>query len=105
MAQTKDLLTRLADAGEEALNRLGDAPGMDRMLGFANSTRDRLDELTRRVRGIEALEARVTKLEKQVQALSGTTPSGKRSAAKRAPAKRAPAKRGSAAKTGPGSPG
>src|SRR5205823_12010640 len=72
MAQRKDLLSRLADAGEEALNRLGDAPGMDRVTAFANSTRDRLDELTRRVRGIEALEERVAKLERQVATLSGT---------------------------------
>jgi hypothetical protein len=94
MAQTKDLLTRLADAGEDALNRLSDAPGMDRMLGFANSTKDRLDELTKRVRGIEQLEKRVAKLEKQVAAIAGTAPSSsKRAPAKRSAAKRAPAKR------------
>ena len=89
MAQTKDLLTKLADAGEDALNRLSDAPGMDKMLGFANSTNDRLDELTKRVRGIEKLESRVAKLEKQIATLSG----GKRAPAKRSAAKRSPAKR------------
>ena len=47
----KDLLTRLADAGEEALNRLTDGATVDRMTAFATSTRDRLDELTKRVRG------------------------------------------------------
>ena len=62
----KDLLTRLADAGEEAIGKLGDAPGMERMLGFANSTRDRLDELTRRVRGLEELERRVVRLEERL---------------------------------------
>ena len=99
MAKRKDLLSRLADAGEDALNRLGDAPGMDRVTAFANSTRDRLDELTKRVRGVEALEARVAKLEKQVAALSGTktTASRKRSTATR--------KRSSTAKTGGASPG
>ena len=98
MAQLKDLLGRLADAGEEALNRLGDAPGMDRVTAFANSTRDRLDELTKRVRGIEALETRVAKLEKQVAALSGAkAPARKRTTAAR--------KRSSTAKTGGSSPG
>jgi BMFP domain-containing protein YqiC len=93
MAKRKDLLSRLADAGEEALNRLGDAPGMDRVTAFANSTRDRLDELTKRVRGIEALESRVAKLEKQVAALSGAkAPARKRTTA--------PRKRSSTAKTG-----
>jgi hypothetical protein len=69
----KDLLTRLADAGEDALTKLGDAPGMERMTGFANTTRDRLDELTRRVRGIDALERRVAALEKRLDEMSGTS--------------------------------
>jgi len=99
MAKRKDLLSRLADAGEDALNRLGDAPGMDRVTAFANSTRDRLDELTKRVRGVEALEARVAKLEKQVAALSGTKTTAAR---KRTTATR---KRSSTAKTGGASPG
>ena len=66
---TKDLLTRLADAGEDALSRLTEKPAIDRVTAFATSTRDRLDELTKRVRGIDALEARVAKLEKQVATL------------------------------------
>jgi len=72
---------------------------MDRVTAFANSTRDRIDELTKRVRGIEALETRVAKLEKQVAALSGTksTPARKRSTATR--------KRSSTSKTGGASPG
>lgn len=83
----KDLLTRLADAGEDALSRLTDKPAIDRVTAFATSTRDRLDELTKRVRGIDALEARVAKLEKQVAALGGTksAPARKSSPAKRKP--------------------
>jgi BMFP domain-containing protein YqiC len=82
---TKDLLTKLADAGEDALSRLTEKPAIDRMTAFATSTRDRLDELTKRVRGIEALEARLSKLEQQVTALSGSksTPARKSSPAKR----------------------
>jgi hypothetical protein len=82
---TKDLLTRLADAGEDALSRLTEKPAIDRVTAFASSTRDRLDELTKRVRGIDALDARLTKLEKQVAALSGSksTPARKSSPAKR----------------------
>ncbi len=55
------------------------------MTAFATSTKDRLDELTKRVRGIEQLEARLAKLEKQVAALSGskTSPARKAGAAKR----------------------
>jgi hypothetical protein len=86
--QQKDLLTRLAEAGEKALQQLGDAPGMDRVGAFATSTKDRLDELTKRVQGIGALEARIEKLEKQVAAMAKSGSSPKKSAAKRSSAKR-----------------
>jgi hypothetical protein len=66
----KDLLSRLADAGEDALRRLNEAPGVDRALSYARTTRKQLDELTKRVQGISALEARIAKLEEQVAALS-----------------------------------
>ena len=81
----KDILTRLADAGEEALRKLGDAPGMDRALAYARTTRKQIDELTKRVQGISALEARIAKLEKQVAALSKESSSSKRSPARKAP--------------------
>jgi hypothetical protein len=105
MAARKDLMTRLADAGEDAIARLGDAPGMDRVTGFANSTRDRLDELTKRVRGIDELEKRVATLEKRVDEMSGTkSPSTrKRSTGKKATAGKTT--RATSAKTGGSSPG
>jgi hypothetical protein len=68
--EPKDLLTMLADRGEEAIQRLSDAPGADRLLGAAQALRDRLDELQKRMRGIDALERRVAELEKRVDALS-----------------------------------
>ena len=79
--EQKDLLTRLADAGEDALHRVSDAPGMDRVTNFAKSTRKQLDELTKRVQGIKELETRIAKLEKQVASLSKD--SGKRSPARK----------------------
>ena len=66
----KDLLTRLADAGEEAIGRLADAPGADRLVGAMNSLRERVDELQKRVRGIDALEARVAELERRLDELA-----------------------------------
>ena len=71
MAQ-KDLLTRLADAGEAAIKSLAEAPGADRFLGAAYTLRDRLDELQRRVRGLEALEQRLAELERRVDELSAS---------------------------------
>ncbi len=81
----KDLLTRLTDAGEDAISRLHDAPGADRLLGVANSMRDRVDELQKKVRGIDELERRVATLEQRLEALSG--PKRRRAPAKRTTAK------------------
>jgi hypothetical protein len=70
----KDLLARLADAGEEALRRFAEAPGMERATAYAKSSRKQLDELTKRVQGISALEDRIARLEQQVAALSEDAP-------------------------------
>ncbi len=65
-----DLVGRLADLSEEALQRLADMPGADRAVGALNALRDRIDELQKRVRGLEALEQRLTALERKVDKLS-----------------------------------
>lgn len=67
--QDKDLMARLADVGEDALQRIADLPGGQRALSAVNELRTRVDDLAKKVRGIDALEARVAKLEKEVAAL------------------------------------
>ncbi|HKT43719.1 MAG TPA: hypothetical protein VJQ85_02890 [Gaiellaceae bacterium] len=79
MAEDKrtDLLGKLQELSEEAMHRLQDAPGGDRVVGTMNAMRDRVDELQRRVRGIDELESRLTALEKKVEKLakdSSSTP-------------------------------
>jgi uncharacterized protein YceH (UPF0502 family) len=75
----KDLMTRLADAGEEALHRLADLPGGQKAVAAVNDLRTRVDDLTKKVRGIDALEARVAKLEKEIAALKKAKSSARRS--------------------------
>jgi hypothetical protein len=77
MAGTRrnDLLGRLADMSEEAIQRLSDAPGADKLLGAMNALRDRTDELQKRVRGLENLETRLSALERKVDKLGGTAKS------------------------------
>jgi len=72
MAGTRrtDLLGRLADMSEEAIQRLSDAPGADRVLGALNALRDRTDELQKRVRGLESLEQRLAAVERKVDRLA-----------------------------------
>ncbi|HEY7731315.1 MAG TPA: hypothetical protein VH950_10470 [Gaiellaceae bacterium] len=79
----RDVLARLADRGEDAINRLADLPGGTRAVKAWTDMRERVDELSRKVRGIDKLEVRVAKLEKELAAL--------KRAQKSAPAAKAPA--------------
>jgi uncharacterized protein involved in exopolysaccharide biosynthesis len=75
-APQKDLLSRLTEAGEAAIKSIGEVPGADRFLGAANVLKDRLDELQKRVRGLENLEQRLAELERKVDRLAkGSTSS------------------------------
>jgi hypothetical protein len=65
----KDFVTRLADAGEEALQRLSELPGGQKALTAFNDLRSRVDDLSKKVRGIDELEARVAKLERELAAV------------------------------------
>jgi len=71
-ANDKDFLARLADAGEEALQRVADLPGGQKALTAMNDLRTRVDDMAKKVRGIDALEARVAKLEKELAAVKKT---------------------------------
>jgi len=86
-APQKDLLSRLADAGEDAIQKLADMPGAQRAVEAAGGLRDRLDELQKRVRGIEELERRVAKLEQELAALKRTAPAKPKPKPKTAPRK------------------
>jgi polyhydroxyalkanoate synthesis regulator phasin len=81
MAKTKqtDVLARLADAGEEVLNRLASSSGMDRVTGAVTNLKDQVDALASKVRGMEKLEKRVEDLERKLERLS--KPSSSRKAA------------------------
>ena len=73
MAATKepdqDVIKRLAGRGEDALQRLADMPGGTKALKAFNDLKARVDELARRARGVEELELRVAKLEKDLATL------------------------------------
>jgi hypothetical protein len=69
--ERKDLLARLADAGEDAIQRLADVPGAGKLTETLNGLRGRVDDLQRRVRGVEDLEQRVAGLEERVARLEG----------------------------------
>jgi hypothetical protein len=76
----KDFVTRLADAGEEALQRLTELPGGQKAMTAFNDLRARVDDLSKKVRGLDALEARVTKLEKELAGLKKANAPARRQA-------------------------
>jgi hypothetical protein len=89
----KDLLARLADAGEEALSRLASSPGLERVTGVISNLKDQVDALASKVRGMEKLEKRVGDLERKVERLSKSSGSSSR---KTATARKTPSSRKSA---------
>ena len=68
--QQKDVVARLSDSGEEALQRFLQNPGTAKVVGAANAMKERVDELTRRMRSLDPLEKRVAELERRLDELS-----------------------------------
>jgi polyhydroxyalkanoate synthesis regulator phasin len=79
----KDVLARLADAGEEALSRLASSPTMDRVTGAVTNLKDQVDTLAGKVRGMDALEKRVEELERTVARLSKSSSGSRKTATAR----------------------
>jgi hypothetical protein len=98
MPRRKNIVERLADAGEEAIQRIGSAPGADKVLGALGSLREGVDDLQKRMRGVEGFEKRLKALERRLDKLEGkgtttarkTTSTAKRSTAKRSTTARKP---------------
>jgi hypothetical protein len=94
MAQ-RDLISRLADRGEEMLGKFAETPGATRVLELLNSTRERMDDLQKRVIGLENLERRLDQVESRLESLEGGGTAVKKSSS---PAKPPAAKKPTAAK-------
>ena len=94
--QQKDILARMTDLGSEALQKLAEVPGGSKLVDMANETRTRLDDMQKKLRGLDELEKRVAKLERELAkkpaatksaaARKRTTPARKPAAAKKPPA-------------------
>ena len=91
---TPEIVSKLADRGEEALQKIASTPAAQKLLDALTGLRDRMDELQRRVSGVEALEKRVAQLEKQVKVHNKAhQPAAKKPAAKKPVAKKPVAKK------------
>jgi len=84
--QQKDILSRVQDLGAEALHKLADVPGGSKLVDMANETRTRLDDVQKKLRGLDALEKRVAKLERELAKkppVSKSTTAGKGTSARK----------------------
>jgi hypothetical protein len=89
--ESKDLFARVQVLGEEALHKLADVPGGSRLVEMANQSRVRLDEIQRRLRGLDVLERRVEELEQRLAKLeTGATTSAAAAVAKKPAVPRKP---------------
>jgi hypothetical protein len=66
----KDVITRLAEQGEDAFQRIAEVLGGVRFVEAMNGMRDKVDDLSRRIRSLDPLEKRVAELERRLDALS-----------------------------------
>ena len=83
--QQKDVLQRLADSGEEALQKfIGDLPGGSKVVGAANSLFARVDELSKR---------RVAELVQRLDALTKPAPAKRKTTARKTTARKPAASR------------
>jgi hypothetical protein len=64
--ENKDFLTKLADRGEGALSRVAGSQTTAMVVGSVTGLRERMDDVQKKVRGLDELEKRVAKLEKQL---------------------------------------
>jgi hypothetical protein len=85
MARTpqRTFVDRLADAGEEAIQRLGNAPGGDRLVGAVNALRERVDDMQKNMRAITTIEKRLDAIERRLDKLEGKPTSSRREPATR----------------------
>jgi TolA-binding protein len=102
MAQRKpDLLSRLADRGEQVVGRITDLPGAKQLVDRVAALAKGLDDVQKRLRSLDKIERRLTQIEKRLDKLEGkgvarrttSRSSAKSSSAKSPTAKRATTRR------------
>ena len=79
---TRNPISQLASIGEEVLGKASQNPTAARVIGSAMQLKDRVDDLSKRVRGLEAMEQRIAALEERIDELE--KPKRKTATAKKA---------------------
>jgi hypothetical protein len=69
----KNIVERLAGAGEEVLERIASIAAAERLVGTLGTLKERVDELQKSVRTIDRLERRLSAIEWRLTKLEGKT--------------------------------
>ena len=83
----KSTLDRLTSLGEEVIGKASQNPSLARVVGAATQLKDRVDDLSKRVRGLEGMEKRIGELESRLKKLEGAQKRSASSAKKTEPPK------------------
>jgi hypothetical protein len=94
----KNIVERLAGAGEEVLERIASIAAAERMVGTLGTLKERVDDLQKSVRTIDRLERRLSAIEWRLTKLEGKTSTKSRKASSSGSKKRTATR-----KTGAGS--
>jgi len=87
--KNKDLLSRLADRGEQVVGRITDLPGAKNLLDRTAQLAKSLDDVQKRLRSLGPLEKRVASVERRLDKLEGKGTTRKRPATRRTTSARA----------------
>jgi hypothetical protein len=68
---TKSTIDRLTSLGEDVIGKASQYPTANRVLQGAMQMKERVDDLSKRVRGLEAMEKQIAELEKRIAKLEG----------------------------------
>jgi hypothetical protein len=77
---SRNPLNQLASLGEEVLGKASQNPRTARLAQSVTQAKDRLDDLTKRVRGLEAMEKRIADLEARLEKLETKKPAARKPA-------------------------
>jgi hypothetical protein len=79
-SRQKNIVERLAGAGEEVLERIASIAAADRVVGTLGTLKERVDELQKSMRTIDRLERRLSAIEWRLTKLEGKTSTKSRKA-------------------------
>jgi hypothetical protein len=95
MAQqkNKDLLSRLADRGEQVVGRITDLPGAKGLVDRTTQLAKRMDDVQKQLRSLGPLQKRVASIERRLDKLEGKGATRKPAARRTTSARSTTAKR------------